>query len=253
MGVWMALLVSSGAVETRPVSVLVMSIEPRGGASKDLAEMLTLSIAESAGRIPGYRVVMLREVEGALSQEQVRQMASCDAVGCALEIAGAVNTDEIILGTLGRVGESHVLALSRVSARSALAEARVMERVPNLREDALLDVLPSVVAKLFARPPPTAAAEPKAAPARGFRKGWVAVGAGALLAPLPLLLLGVAGGLAFTFVSLKYIPLPWVKSFPVRMGLLLSPSAVAVAGAVLVAGAALASMGVAGVLFARGV
>ena len=49
--------------------------------------MVTNLLAVEASKVPGYRAVSFREVEGTMSQEQVRQVAGCTSASCAAEIA----------------------------------------------------------------------------------------------------------------------------------------------------------------------
>jgi hypothetical protein len=137
------------------LSVLVLPIEAKDGVSKSEAELATAAFAAEADRVPGFRVITYREVEGTMTQEQVRQVVGCDAVACAAEIAGAMNTDQIVLGQVGKFGEAEVvLTMTRVEARSARVLGRVVERYDARHPRILLDRLPWVVATVLGTPPP---------------------------------------------------------------------------------------------------
>ncbi len=193
-------------------TVLVLPIVAQGAAERDLAEQLTAYLTAKSGAGERYKLQSLREVEGALTQEQTRQVAGCDQLGCAAEIAGALNTDEIVLGTLGRVGSEYVLTLTRIRARDASVLGRVAERFSERNRSAMLDNMPAASAQLFGLPPPAqpsasengATADTAGAPTaggnrlfawgvRGVSAAVMAVGAMGLL--LSLVAAGVGGGI----------------------------------------------------------
>src|SRR5689334_5362356 len=103
-------------------SVLLMPLEAKG-VSKDLADQVTSLLAIEMLHRGGVQVVTLREVEGAMSREQIQQMSGCDSVSCMSEIAGALHTDQVVMGTLGVVGATHLLTLSRFRARDVKVAA----------------------------------------------------------------------------------------------------------------------------------
>ncbi|MEW5850843.1 MAG: hypothetical protein AB2A00_18805 [Myxococcota bacterium] len=224
----LALLTWMTTVAAAPdVSVLILPIEPKGEVARDHADILTVALTSEAGRLPGYKVTSYREVQNTMTQEQARMVAGCDQASCAAEIAGALNADEIVMGTLGRLERSLVLSVTRVRARDATVVARV-QRTTEAGADALLKGMPAVVTELFAVPvtsPPAAPTEP-VADASGSGEGspvlFRALGAACLasnLLNLPALILGptlvvlgtyMAFGLSgdFWFQDLGYAVVP---------------------------------------------
>jgi len=98
--------------------------------------------------------VSFREVQGALSSEAMKMTAGCDSVSCAAEIAGALNTDFIIIGTLAKVETEYVLNVSRVRARDAAVPGRSLRRFPQKRESLMLLQMPLVTSELMGTPVP---------------------------------------------------------------------------------------------------
>lgn len=131
------------------ISVLVLPLEAKAGVSADFAQLITAALVHHADTIPGYRIVAFQQVEGAMNQEQRREMAGCVTVSCALEIAGSLNTEQFIIGNLGQVGNEFLLTITRVQSRNAETLGRSMQRYAAGKESAILDDLPSVVATLF--------------------------------------------------------------------------------------------------------
>jgi hypothetical protein len=174
MGLWVLILGLAAAAppddrfENR--SVLFLPVQARSGVTADLAEQLTSVLAATvATRHPELRVVTLREIDGVMTPEQIKQAAGCDSSSCAAEIAGALNTDEIVLGTLGRVGNSFLITLTRVQAKDGKTLSRLAERTSRLDEEALFDRM-GVIADLLIPsgiPQPTALVPPGLSPAEG--------------------------------------------------------------------------------------
>ena len=65
------------------------------------------------------------------------------------ELAGALNAELVVAGSIGRVGNSYLLTLALFRARETKVVARASERFKNLDEEKLLDRLPSVVKSLM--------------------------------------------------------------------------------------------------------
>ncbi len=137
------------AAAPQVISVLVMPIQATGNVPPDLAAQFTAWFTAEAAAVPGYRVVAYSDVQGALSQEQTLQLAGCNESGCAAELAGALNTDEVVFGTLGQVGESYTVTLTRVRSRDALVPGRLVERIPRRRPEDVLDRVPVLVQRLL--------------------------------------------------------------------------------------------------------
>lgn len=130
------------------VSLLVMPLEALAGVEPDLARQLTTVLVAEASRVHGVTVQSYREIQGALSQEQLKQAMGCDSASCAAELAGALNTDQIIIGSLGYVGQSFMLSLSRITAGGQTV-GRTITRYPRTDEEALMDGVPEVVRELM--------------------------------------------------------------------------------------------------------
>lgn len=130
-------------------TVLIMPVQATGEVPAALAQNLSAVLVVECGKVPGYQVVSYREVESAMTLEQMRQLSACDSVSCAAEIAGALNSEQTIIGTLGRVGGSYVLALSRISAREAKVVGRVSKQVSASDDALLIREIPGLARELF--------------------------------------------------------------------------------------------------------
>ncbi|MBI5493782.1 MAG: hypothetical protein HY904_02080 [Deltaproteobacteria bacterium] len=168
---WVVALLAVGVIQAaptpwRPTTVLVLPIEPRDGATRDLCEQVTAALVAEAGRQPAYQLVSFRELETTMAQETVRQAAGCESVSCAVEIANALDRDQIVLGSLGVVGSGYFLSLSRVRSRDARILRRSVRRFPDRDASAVLEDMGAVARELMRDERQQAPALPvKAAPA----------------------------------------------------------------------------------------
>jgi hypothetical protein len=161
-----ALPCGAHAVQPTPArTILLLPLESKGGASRETAEVLTQMMAAEGSKSRNYKMVSFTEIQGTMSQEQVRQVSGCSSNTCAAEIAGALNTDEIVMGTFGKVGDSYVLTATRIRARDAQIVARISERFRDLDENKVLDRLPAVMQLLLTDEPVATGAEAPATPA----------------------------------------------------------------------------------------
>jgi len=153
--VLLLLLVSNAAASPPPararaISVLVLPFEAKGGAPKDFADVLTQLFVSAAGNLRGYKIVAFQEVQHTMSQEQLRMVAGCDTASCAAEIAGALATDQIVIGSITQVGSRYILSLSRIRARDAVVVERAVKQFKGLSQETVVDGLPPLVDALFA-------------------------------------------------------------------------------------------------------
>ncbi|MBI5494950.1 MAG: hypothetical protein HY904_07960 [Deltaproteobacteria bacterium] len=138
-----------------PPTVLVLPLDARGGVTRDFADTVGDGLVEALRR-QGLAVHALRELEGAAAQTRRAQVAGCEGA-CITELGAALHADEVVSGSLARVGKEHVLGLSRVVVRTGVATRSLQRRFPADRPAAVLDALPSVARDLVGLAPPGAA------------------------------------------------------------------------------------------------
>lgn len=161
-------LLASADVSPAPTpapSVMFLPLNARGNVASEVTQAVGDALLISAGRRPGFRVIGLREVEATMAHEQLKQVAACDSESCAVQIAAALNADQIVFGNLTAVGPELVLTLSRVDARSSTVAGRTLHRAPADKPGVLLDRVDAITAELLGNTPPALAA-PAPIPAR---------------------------------------------------------------------------------------
>jgi hypothetical protein len=139
----LAFLLAAEVPGTRPPpkSITVLQLSDHG-AGKTLTELLSESTLQEAHKLQGPRVVGTSEVRALLGLEQLKRRAGCDDDSeCVAELVGALGTDELLAGSVGRVGERIILmpsraARARLGSRSAcVGEGRWRQRRGAARRD----------------------------------------------------------------------------------------------------------------------
>ena len=176
-------------------SVLIMPIQAEAGVDPALCKQVTSVLVNVAAGLPGYRVISQAEIAASMTQEMMKQASGCNSVSCAAEIAGALDTEQIVIGSLGKVGQSYLLTMSRINGRDAVVVGRAQRRFDMLLEDDIVDNMPGAAAELFGLPPPPTTAKGTAVQAGGATaSGWVFRGfLRRMVLPLRI---GAAGALA---------------------------------------------------------
>ncbi|MEW5848006.1 MAG: hypothetical protein AB2A00_04300 [Myxococcota bacterium] len=130
-------------------SVLVLPVRTQGEVQPHLADVTAEMIATTLRKAPSLTVMTFAEVEELLTQEQRKMVAGCTSESCATEIAGALNASEVLRATLGRLGDSYVITITRIAAAEAKAIGSVARQFDATDEEAISALIPDALAELF--------------------------------------------------------------------------------------------------------
>ena len=100
-------------------------------------------------KMPGSNVMGSREVDAMLGYEQKKQMSGCTDTSCMVAIGGALGVDKILMGSLGKLGESYILNLKLLDIRAGKVEQLYSNRLRGGKEEDFLDILPEALASVF--------------------------------------------------------------------------------------------------------
>ncbi len=128
--------------------LLVTPLEGRGGLPAGLADTLTEALAAQARKAGGFQVSTIRELEGVLTQQQRAQVVGCLGP-CAVELSAVLHADQLLSGSVGRVGQEYVLNVVRVRVMDGETQGNAVRRVASAQETALLDVLPGLTSEVL--------------------------------------------------------------------------------------------------------
>jgi hypothetical protein len=130
--------------------LLVMPLEARAGVEARKAAVMGDLLNAEARRIPGFVVITQADLEKLLTVEMQKQMLGCSGDSCLAELGGALNADEILHGSVGRLGGTElVLSLSRLDARAARVLGSESERLSGASDELVLDHVPMLLRRLY--------------------------------------------------------------------------------------------------------
>ncbi|HXP89951.1 MAG TPA: CsgG/HfaB family protein [Fibrobacteria bacterium] len=197
---------SVGAAEQPLVAVVHLAAL---GVDSGSVAVVEDAIASELVETRKVRVLEREQMDRILREQGFQQSGACDQGNCSVEIGKLLAVDEILTGSLGKVGESYSLTLRLVNVGSGEVVNSVTRSKSGKIDAVLTDLLPTVVGQLLAPPgqgnptPPvvaTNASAPEQAPAQSKQSktavwpwvigGTVVAGAGVAA----LLLLDKPGG-----------------------------------------------------------
>ncbi|MEW5855662.1 MAG: hypothetical protein AB2A00_43205, partial [Myxococcota bacterium] len=230
-GLLLALMLA--AAEGSEPSVAVFPLRAEVEVRDGVARLMTDAVVEELRRAQRFsRVVTPEEIALSMSAEYQKVITDCARNACSLvdnELAGALGATHILVGSVGRLGETYLVTLKLLELRSAMVVASLTEQLNNTSgDDVLLRAVGPCVARLLAAMlppraapaskaagPPTPAASPSEAAPSSSRRPllWGVSGVAGVAA-----LLALALGAAAVATGSAWVGLTWgVTSAPSRM------------------------------------
>jgi hypothetical protein len=133
--------------------VVVPDLVPQG-VEPAVARTLSDAVLTRLGAVDGLTVIARRDLEQVLDQEQQKQLVGCGADStCLTALVGALDADRLLTGTVGKLGESHLVTLALLDTRSGALVRRVTRQARSV--DHLLEAgLEAADATFAVTPPP---------------------------------------------------------------------------------------------------
>ena len=127
-----AIALAAAPVPAKP-RLLVLDVQPLGGAPAHLAQALTEAVvSEVTGR--GYfEVLASRDVANLLGLERQKQLMGCgeDQSSCVTELVGALGAQHVLAGSISRFGDALQLNLQLLDSQ----KGQVLHRATRLAKD----------------------------------------------------------------------------------------------------------------------
>ena len=135
------------AAEAKPnvVSIAFFQFEAQNVDPKT-ASIISDELLVLLSKMPGSNVIGSKEVDAMLGFEQKKQMSGCTDTSCMVAIGGALGVDKILMGSLGKLGESYILGLKLLDIRAGKVEQLYSKRLRGGKEEDFLDILPEALA-----------------------------------------------------------------------------------------------------------
>ena len=153
---------------------------------KELVTALDERLLSMLGEQTTYEILSPSDIRGVLDLEKYREVLSCEDASCLLDLSGALGADLLLTGTVSRLGDTLLVNMTQVHARTAEVRGRGSQTIPNderLLEPALrvavgaaLDLNVSDV-DLLTKLQPVPSVEPAWAPSLLMSMGLVSSGA----------------------------------------------------------------------------
>ena len=139
-----------GSDAAAPLRVAVYELVAQAGIDPRLAAVTTEALLAEVRKLERVSPLGMSEVQAMLSHEANRQLVGCQAdEQCLAEIAGALGVEALIAGTLGRVGDTHLISVKRIDVRAARVAYASTKRMPVADGQEFLSVLDKVTEELF--------------------------------------------------------------------------------------------------------
>ncbi len=148
LGLAVALGASPATAAKKP-KVALLEIEALQGVPPGTAKILTNLVAARVGDLDRFEVLTSSEIASMIGFERQKKLLGCSETNCLAEIGGALGSDYLLTGQVGRIGSRYNLHLTLSDTR----QARVIKRQSELcqaNDDVLVDVVQKVVGQLFA-------------------------------------------------------------------------------------------------------
>lgn len=130
---------------------LVMGLTPRRGVDPTLANVLTDAVVGVYAEQKSRAVLSRADIAKLIDLESEKQALNCDEDSCLAEIGAAMDVDRIIHGTIDKVGNSYVIAMAEIDARSVETIARVTQKI-DADESLAFDTATELAKKLLETP-----------------------------------------------------------------------------------------------------
>jgi len=133
----------------KPIKVAVSEVEAGPSVDPKLAHFVTTLVTSELRRRPNLAVTSQEDVKNLLGFERQKALVGCVETSCLAEIGGALGVEQIVTGSMAKIGDSIVLVLRAVDVRHGAVLRDVSRRLRRASQDTLLDALPAAVAQLY--------------------------------------------------------------------------------------------------------
>lgn len=129
-------------VAGRKTKVLVFDFTVKGDAAKDLGRVLADVAARELAKLKNVQALTQADVTAQLGVEKQKTMLGCaDDRSCMAEIAGAIDADRTLGGSVVQLGDAWLVSVTYVDARKAATIGGDQETLRGAKMDQLVDAV----------------------------------------------------------------------------------------------------------------
>jgi hypothetical protein len=133
-------------LKARLPRMLVLEFSVHGEAARELGRTLADVAVREIARVGGYQVLSQADVLAQLGVEQQRVFMGCGAESsCLAEIAGAIDADRTVTGSVTKLGDGYFVTAKMVDARKIAMLGNADETLKSPRTDELIEAARRVV------------------------------------------------------------------------------------------------------------
>jgi len=111
-----SLLLAPPAAAKQKIAVLELSAR---GLPPNVAQSITDLISREVDRTGLFETISMDDIRAMLQHEQDKLSLGCDDASCLAEIGGALGVELILAGSVGKIGQTHVISLKLIDVRRA--------------------------------------------------------------------------------------------------------------------------------------
>lgn len=123
-----------------PKRVALLSLEPAGPSSEELANTLAELIAYELADTGRFDVMSRNDLAEALRLKGVQQSLGCETDACQADLAKAADVGQFVTGSLGKLGDKFVLVLRLVGSNDVKVVKQARDTAEGREEDLMAAV-----------------------------------------------------------------------------------------------------------------
>jgi len=134
--------------QTKLPSVAVMNLEAQT-LDKETVRSITDAVADEVIKSRKARVMERSQMEQILKEQGFQQSGACDGTECAVAVGKLLSIDQMIVGSIGKIGESYTISLRlvKISTGELINSSRIMQR--GAIDEIVGNSIPKIVSQLF--------------------------------------------------------------------------------------------------------
>lgn len=138
--------------QTSPRSVAVLSFS---GESVDsvVSREISNALASELSHNPKVRVLDRSQAQASLKSKGFDSGGSCQASSCAIEAGRLLSVQDVVIGTVGKLGDSYSISARVVDVHTGLVAASTLEATTSTLDTAVATLVPRIAARLVSRLP----------------------------------------------------------------------------------------------------
>ena len=148
------ILAASALVCAQPVprTVAVLPFEALGTDSTS-ALMATQAVSDELSHNGKVRLLERSQASSTLAEKGFAQPQGCQASECATQAGRLLDVQDVVLGTIAKLGDAYSISVRLVDVRSAQVVASVLESSPGALDTVIATLVPRIASTLISRIP----------------------------------------------------------------------------------------------------